>query len=215
MSNKTQPKKWTEHEKRFVQENWATMCDKDIAHKLNRTPGAVQGIRKRLGLKNTKAQEIKKTKLKNKTHGLKKTEGKINPIYMSWTKMKSRCYNKNSHAYIQYGGRGIFVCDEWKNSFQKFYNWSINNGWQNGLSIDRIDNSLGYCPSNCRWATKTEQANNRRNTTYITAFGKTLTITEWSKRPECAVSISALRYRLATKTLSPEEIITKPPRRKK
>ena len=79
-----------------------------------------------------------------------------------WKNMKSRCGNPNATSYRIYGGRGIAVCDEWKNDFMSFYNWAINNGYSDDLSIDRIDNDKGYCPSNCRWATAKEQRANQR-----------------------------------------------------
>ena len=79
-----------------------------------------------------------------------------------WKNMKSRCGNPNATSYRIYGGRGIAVCDEWKNDFMSFYNWAINNGYSDDLSIDRIDNDKGYCPENCRWATAKEQRANQR-----------------------------------------------------
>ena len=79
-----------------------------------------------------------------------------------WKNMKSRCGNPNATSYRIYGGRGIAVCDEWKNDFMNFYNWAIANGYSDDLSIDRIDNDKGYCPSNCRWATAKEQRANQR-----------------------------------------------------
>ena len=83
------------------------------------------------------------------THGLSKTK-----LYKIWLNMKSRCYNKTATRYERYGGRGIFVCDEWKNNFMNFYNWACNNGYIEGLSIERIDINDGYYPQNCKWITK-------------------------------------------------------------
>lgn len=79
-------------------------------------------------------------------------------LYNIWGKMKSRCYKTSNNRYKNYGGRGITVCDEWKDDFPAFYEWAMANGYADNLSIDRIDNNGNYCPSNCRWISLSENA---------------------------------------------------------
>lgn len=110
----------------------------------------------------------------NKTHGFS-TGGKLNPIYRAWLGMKARCSSKRPRDFKYYGGRGIKVCDEWVNDPVAFYNWSIANGWQEGLSLDRIDVNGNYEPSNCRWADVITQANNKTNTIKVRYKGEILT----------------------------------------
>lgn len=95
--------------------------------------------------------------------------------------MKDRCYNIKSHAYNCYGGRGIEICDEWKNNIVSFYNWAINNGYKDNLTIDRINVNGNYEPNNCRWVNSSIQANNRRYHKWITYNNETHNLTEWSK----------------------------------
>ena len=105
----------------------------------------------------------------NRTHGLSANCGRLYPL---WKSIKYRCYNKNSKSYSQYGGRGIAMCDEWKNDFLAFHDWAIANGYKeektdkglNILTIDRIDVNGNYEPSNCRFVTNDVQAKNKRDT---------------------------------------------------
>lgn len=85
-------------------------------------------------------------------------------LYSIYTDMKTRCYNSRSNGYSDYGGRGILICDEWRNDFHSFYDWAISHGYLDNLSIDRIDVNGNYEPSNCKWSTAKEQVRNRRNT---------------------------------------------------
>lgn len=108
--------------------------------------------------------------------------GKTNTrLFNIWQSMRDRCNCETSQAYKWYGGRGIKICNEWNNDFMTFYNWSINNGYSNDLSIDRIDVNGNYEPSNCRWADKITQANNRRKNRLITYNGETHTLAEWGR----------------------------------
>ena len=112
----------------------------------------------------------------NQKHGMWNTR-----IYHIWQRMKQRCDGtSNSNNKKSYFEKGIRVCDEWKESFETFYDWAINNGYDEKLSIDRIDNSKGYCPENCHWVSMKEQSCNRRNNRLITYKGKTQTVSEWA-----------------------------------
>jgi hypothetical protein len=109
------------------------------------------------------------------THGATNTR-----IYTTWADMKQRCSNPKCTSYKRYGGRGIKFCSEWMN-FQTFYEWAINNGYKDDLTIERKDVNGDYCPENCEWVSLSEQAQNRRDCCYITYKGETKNITQWSK----------------------------------
>lgn len=100
-------------------------------------------------------------------------------LYRILHSMKQRCYNVKHEAYPRYGGRGITICDKWLNDFMAFYNWSMENGYQDNLSIDRIDNDKGYSPSNCRFVDKETQQRNRRSNLYYTVNNDTHCLKEW------------------------------------
>lgn len=112
--------------------------------------------------------------MKNHTHKQSGTR-----LYNIWQGMKGRCYNKNDPRYCRWGGRGITVCDEWKDNFTSFYEWALEHGYSDDLTIDRIDNDGNYEPDNCRWASKKQQSRNRRSNISITIGNSTRTLTEW------------------------------------
>lgn len=113
-------------------------------------------------------------------NGLFKKNGLINlRLYNIWACMKTRCYNSNDKRYKDYGGRGIKICNEWRDDFQNFYDWSIANGYSEDLTIDRIDNDKGYFPENCRWVDRKTQQRNRRNNRIITINGESHCLSEW------------------------------------
>ena len=140
-----------------------------------------------------------------------------NRLYRIWCAMKSRCRNKSNIGYKNYGGRGIIVCDEWIADFEVFEKWSLENGYSNKLTIDRIDNNGNYNSENCRWVDYIVQANNtsihNSTITTITAFGETKHMQEWLKDNRCKIQhISTLYYRIIT-GWEPEEAISRPSQR--
>lgn len=99
-------------------------------------------------------------------------------LYRKWQDMKKRCYNPKVDRYKNYGLLGIRVCDEWKDDFLNFYNWSIENGWEEGLTIERKDNDKNYCPENCKYITHLEQHYNKKNTVFVTINGVKISLVE-------------------------------------
>lgn len=117
-----------------------------------------------------------------KTHGMKKTKE-----WKTWSSMRERCLNPNHRFYYSYGGRGITICKRW-DKFENFYS-DMGNRPSGNYSLDRRDNNKGYSPSNCYWATKLEQGNNRRTNKIVTHAGKSQTVAQWARelgiRPLC------------------------------
>lgn len=103
------------------------------------------------------------------------------PLYIVWGGMIQRCTNEHADNFQRYGGRGIIVCEDWRKNFENFYNWAISNGYENGLTLDRINNNSGYFPENCRWIDRRAQQNNTRRNRFIEYKGETHTIAEWSR----------------------------------
>ena len=133
-------------------------------------------------------------------HGLYGTR-----INWLWANMRSRCNCPTNKDYGLYGGRGIRVCHEW-DKFINFYNWAMSHGYDDTLSIDRIDPNGDYCPENCRWITMEEQQSNKRNNRHIEIHGKRYTMTQASR--EFGISIGGLEYRLKC-GLKEDDLISK------
>jgi hypothetical protein len=132
------------------------------------------------------------------THGKKGSR-----VYSIWSGMMSRCNNPNAYGYKNYGGRGIQICDKWK-KFEGFY--EDMGDPPDDCTLDRINNNGNYCIENCRWGTKQEQVNNRRNTLHLTAFGVTKSVSEWAQ--EIGVQYQTLYRRLSKTGWTPEKALT-------
>jgi len=116
------------------------------------------------------------------THGLSKTkDGKKTRLFRIWMGIKTRCYNPNVKEYKNYGGRGITMCDEWKNDFKSFHDWAIAKGYSELLTIDRIENNKDYYPENCKWSTDKDQTRNRRSSRFLELNGESKVMSEWAE----------------------------------
>lgn len=138
------------------------------------------------------------------THGLS-----WHPLYNAYNSMINRCENPNVINYNNYGGRGIKICEEWRNDFKKYYDWCMENGWAEGLSVERIDNNGNYCPDNCKLATRIEQCANKRTTRRITAWGETKSASLWAMDLRCKATYHSIIYRVKH-GWSAEDAISKP-----
>jgi hypothetical protein len=132
-----------------------------------------------------------KTKKGNPTHGLAR---KIPKLHHVWTSMRQRCINPRDKGFKNYGGRGISVVPEW-NDFKAFYEWAISRGYENGLTIERIDNDGHYGPDNCCWIPNGQQRRNNRRVVKITYRDKTQLISEWSKETGIKLTTLYARFR--------------------
>ena len=126
-------------------------------------------------------------------------------LYRTYHDMIARCYRPTAQKYKYYGAKGITVCEEWRESYQTFYEWAVQSGYKEGLQIDRIDNSKGYCPENCRWADKVTQENNKTTNRWVDLNGETHTLAEWARI--YPIKPATLRQRL-NKGWSPELALT-------
>lgn len=181
-------KRWTKNEIEYLRDNYGKIETKCIAENLGRTIKTTREKARLLGLCE-----------KTEKHGMVGSR-----IYSIWTGMVNRCTPDNKKY------KGTTICDEWRESFTKFYEWSLANEYDDTLTIDRISNYEGYSPQNCRWTDVKTQANNKTNNRYIEAFGEIKTLSQWSEDSRCQTTNSGLIYRLKN-GYSPEEAILSPP----
>lgn len=143
------------------------------------------------------------TSARSRTHGMTKT-----PEWATWRRIINRCENPNMESFAHYGAKGIRVCDRWRSSFVAFFE-DMGAMPKDKPTIDRIDNSKGYEPGNCRWADVTEQNRNKTSNTKVTHDGRCMTVAEWAR--EMGMSHSGLADRL--KTMSVNDAMTLPDQR--
>lgn len=147
------------------------------------------------------------TKRNKETGSLHGDSVKYERLHNSWSAMLNRCDHTNNKNYDLYGGRGIKVCDEW-HKWEVFRDWALDNGYNDGLTIDRIDRNGNYEPSNCRWVTMDVQANNKSNNKYITYQGRTQSLADWCR--ELDIDYFRTKARLNSCGMTPEQAFEMP-----
>lgn len=167
-----------------LREQAKTMTMRELAEANNVSYGKMATILRISEIKAKKTVRPHKEKIKQskKDHTVSSwassfNHGRIRYVYYD---MIRRCYKETDNHYKDYGGRGITVCESWREDCCNFYKWAKDSGYKEGLQIDRIDNNKGYCPENCRWVTPKENAMNRRCTRQVTFEGETHTLEEWA-----------------------------------
>lgn len=164
-------------------------------------PSDSKGVCRKCAMKKVSAERTK--------HGESPKQGERNAskLYSIWVNMRNRCFNPNNKGFVYYGGRGISVCDEW-NEFLNFKKWAIQNGFEENLTLDRIDVNGNYEPENCRWISPKEQMRNTRSNHLLTYNGDTKTMAEWAEIT--GIPYSTLKQRINKYNYSVEKALTKP-----
>ena len=160
--------------------------------------------------KDIPANSVRSGSVKSCGCGYKHRLNKDKRLFDIWVNMRQRCENEKVPHYQRYGGRGISVCSEWQD-FDRFKKWSTENGYNDLLQIDRIDNDGNYMPNNCRWVTARQQQRNRGNNHMLTYKGQTLCIAEWGE--VLGISQHAIMLRINRYGYTTEEALTKPVRK--
>ena len=163
-----------------------------------------KGLTKSCGCYHSDAvkESAQKVGLANRKHGMSQDR-----IHNIWSGMKQRCQDERSTDFNRYGGRGITVCPEWRESFEAFHDWSMANGYQDNLSLDRKDNDGPYSPENCRWATAKEQGNNKGNNRILEFNGESKSMQQWAN--ETGISRGTIDARIRS-GWSVERALTEP-----
>lgn len=164
---------------------WACRCDCGNEKEV-RTDCLTSGLVKSCGCLKKEQNKINLTA--NHRHKLSRTR-----LYQEWQSMKDRCLNPNIPCYERYGGRGISICDDWLYP-DNFFNWAMTNGYDNSLTIDRIDNGGDYEPSNCRWVDIKTQCRNRRSNIIVEYEGQEMTLIEASEKSGINYGALTRRY---------------------
>ena len=173
---------------------WNCLCECGTAKKVNS-----------INLRHGKSKQCSSCRSKgNRTANLR--------LYTTQYNMKNRCNSKKDKSYKNYGGRKITVCKEWLEDYFNFKRWALENGYQSNLTLDRVGSDSGYNPNNCKWSTRIEQNNNKRNNTKLTFDGKTQTLAQWAR--ELGVLRETLRSRIRY-GWSVEKTLTAPIRKHK
>lgn len=173
----------TQEDKEELEKTAGIYTVKQMAEKYSVSESKVRKVLAMYGIKPFKVTKASETNKRQKDHEIAYwartfNGGKLRHVYYD---MLKRCHGPKNKGYARYGARGITVCEEWRNDCCVFYRWAKENGYKEGLTIDRIDNNKGYCPENCRWTTWKVQTANRGNTRWLTFNGETKTLKEWSE----------------------------------
>ena len=163
-------------------------------------PSDSKGVCRKCAMEKLSAERTK--------HGESPKQGKRNAskLYSIWVNMRNRCFNSENKSFAYYGGRGISVCDEW-NEFLNFEKWAIQNGFEENLTLDRIDVNGNYEPENCRWISRKEQMRNTRSNHLLTYNGDTKAMAEWAEIT--GIPYSTLKQRINKYNYSVEKALNK------
>lgn len=192
-----------------VHENWEWRCICDCGNEVLIKPaGIFHGKTQSCGcLAREKAIALCKSRMHKHPTTIHKK------LWWKYTSIKRRCNNPNFSRYADYGGRGIKICDEWNDSFDAFAEWAYANGYEDGLTIERIDVNGNYCPENCIFITMEEQAKNKRNTIWVDYNGERIQLRELCRRE--GKNYDMIKYRIEDMGWSIERAIQEPSSKEK
>lgn len=190
------------HSDKYGKAFWLCLCDcgntaivsgDKLRREKTKSCGCLQAEKRRMGI--------------HRTHGLSETR-----LYSIWCNMKARCNNPKVDSFKYYGAKGITVCDSWR-KFENFFKWANETGYNDGLTIERIDVNGDYKPENCKWIKPEEQSLNKTNSHHLTISGNKKTIKEWSS--ESGIKYDTIERRINAYGWSAESAVTVPPYRKR